>query len=256
MTPPSAKLAKAIRASSSRGRGKVPKVVVERERTPSQRRATEPSMRDSTILRLWAMNVPGEEIATMFGISRQRVYQIVNRWGDRYVDVRALTMARKLDSLGDVNPINLLTQIEPHLLDQEVLTAFLVAQEAHQGQYRQFAAEPYIFHPVRVAVLVSRQEGATTKHVAAALLHDVLEDTHVTTDDLLGYPALTEPTIATVLRLTKTGRDPYAEFIAQVVQDEDARMVKRADVLDNLSTLPSGDPRMKKYLAALDVLSS
>lgn len=256
MTPPSAKLAKAIRASSSRGRGKVPKVVVEREPTPKQRRTNEPSVRDSTILRLWAMQAPVEEIADLFGISRQRVYQIVNRWGDRYVDVRALTLTRKLDSLADMTPISILTQIEPHLLDNEVLTAFLVAQEAHSGQYRQYASEPYIHHPVRVAVLVSRQQAATTKMVAAALLHDVIEDTHVTTAELLSYPAITEPTVEIVLRLTKTGGEDYAAFIAQIVQHEDARVVKRADVLDNLSTLPSGDPRMKKYLAALDVLSS
>lgn len=233
----------------------MPHTKLVREPAPRQRRTDQPSVRDSTILRLWEMRVSGEEIANLFGISRQRVSQIVRRWEGKYIDVEVLTLTRKLDNLAGMTPIGILTQIEPHLLTSEVLTAFLVAQEAHEGQSREYSAEPYIFHPVRVAVLASRQQGGTSTHVAAALLHDVLEDTSVTTADLLGYPAITEPTVATVLKLTKTGHEFYSDFITQIARDPDARLVKRADVLDNLSTLPAGDRRMKKYLAALEVLS-
>lgn len=59
-----------------------------------------------------------------------------------------------------------------------------VASRAHAGQFRKGSETPYVVHPVGVAMLLM-QYGLGNEHVlAAALLHDVVEDTHVTLDDL------------------------------------------------------------------------
>lgn len=60
--------------------------------------------------------------------------------------------------------------------------AFVFASAAHAavGQKRKFSGEPYIVHPVEVCALVSSVEDHTPEMLAAALLHDVVEDTEVT----------------------------------------------------------------------------
>ncbi len=149
--------------------------------------------------------------------------------------------------------IQFISQIERHLLDDEVMAALKIAEKAHFGQFREFGAEPYLLHPIRVALLASRQEGATSTHVAAALLHDVIEDSHFTIFDL-SEQGISEATIAIVIKLTKGSSEVYAEVIKRISADGDARMVKWCDVLDNLVTLPPGEPRVKKYTKALAVL--
>src|SRR4051812_22501753 len=52
-----------------------------------------------------------------------------------------------------------------------------IATEAHEGQLRKWCAVPYVTHPRRVAALVAGLDGTNEVDVAAALLHDVVEDT-------------------------------------------------------------------------------
>ena len=60
------------------------------------------------------------------------------------------------------------------------------ANNAHEGQVRKYGGEPYIDHPIRVAMLlIEFIPNISEEMVAAALLHDVLEDTDTTLDDLI-----------------------------------------------------------------------
>lgn len=70
-------------------------------------------------------------------------------------------------------------------LDSELVRkAAGFAQNAHQGQLRKYNQAPYITHPARVAALTEKLEGATPEMVAAAWLHDVVEDTPVTLETI------------------------------------------------------------------------
>ncbi|MBS9768449.1 MAG: bifunctional (p)ppGpp synthetase/guanosine-3',5'-bis(diphosphate) 3'-pyrophosphohydrolase [Flavobacteriaceae bacterium] len=61
--------------------------------------------------------------------------------------------------------------------------AFLFANNAHKGVKRK-SGEPYILHPIAVAKIVAKEIGLGTKSICAGLLHDVVEDTHFTLEDI------------------------------------------------------------------------
>jgi GTP diphosphokinase / guanosine-3',5'-bis(diphosphate) 3'-diphosphatase len=74
----------------------------------------------------------------------------------------------------------------PHFEEQDkklIEKAYVVAEKAHEGQKRQ-SGDPYITHPVHTAYFLS-ELGLDATTVAAALLHDTLEDTSITSDDLV-----------------------------------------------------------------------
>jgi (p)ppGpp synthase/HD superfamily hydrolase len=104
--------------------------------------------------------------------------------------------------------------------------AVALARTAHDGQVDK-AGRPYISHPLRVMERVSGEH----ERMAAAL-HDVLEDTAVTAEDLraAGCP---EPVVAAVIALTKRPGEPLAESMARAAADPIARVIKQADIADN-----------------------
>jgi len=124
-----------------------------------------------------------------------------------------------------------------------ILRAARFAAKAHLGQFRKHghADRPYIDHPMRVAGRVSMLSRATPEMVAAAWLHDVLEDTFVRTEmveDEFGTPVA-----ALVLELTNPGKAfkelPRAERKAidrrhLVGASWKARAIKLIDRIDNL----------------------
>lgn len=128
--------------------------------------------------------------------------------------------------------------------------ALRLALEAHAGQ-RDRSGEPYILHPIRV---MGALEGDAAR--AAALLHDVVEDSDTTLDDLrrAGVP---ESVVQAVDALTKREGEHYDSYLDRVIADPLARLVKRSDVRDNLRVerLPEvgqGDvARLNRYLGAL-----
>ena len=61
--------------------------------------------------------------------------------------------------------------------------AFKFARDAHQG-IRRRSGEPYILHPIAVATIVSQEIGLGSTSISAALLHDVVEDTDYTVEDI------------------------------------------------------------------------
>jgi (p)ppGpp synthase/HD superfamily hydrolase len=114
------------------------------------------------------------------------------------------------------------------LTGQELVdTARAIAVDAHADQQDK-AGAPYIGHPARVA---GRLDDDVAR--AVAWLHDVLEDTPVTEDDLhrAGFPA---EVVATVRALTRRDDEPLDDHLARVrAHGELAVRVKLADVADN-----------------------
>lgn len=130
-----------------------------------------------------------------------------------------------------------------------------IAERAHQGQVDK-ASRPYIDHPRRVAYSVARH-GALA--YMAGMLHDVVEDTPVTLEDLRERGA-SEDLIKVVDALTHRKNEPREDYYKRVLDaGEIARLVKIADVRDNLNRLGGLDEETrtrlrKKYERALEVL--
>ena len=122
--------------------------------------------------------------------------------------------------------------------------AFFLAKEAHKGVRRR-SGEPYIIHPLEVAIIVVREIGLGKKSVVSALLHDVVEDTEYTVDDIA---RMFTPKIASMVDgLTKmagvfnTDTSEQAEYFRKVLLtlSDDVRVIiiKIADRLHNMRTL-------------------
>lgn len=105
-----------------------------------------------------------------------------------------------------------------------------IATEAHRGQVDK-AGAPYIGHPARVAGHAAAA-GGDERVVAAAWLHDVVEDTDVTPDDLraAGVP---DDVVAAVLAVSKRPGESLEDYVGRVRADALAVAVKTADLADN-----------------------
>lgn len=105
--------------------------------------------------------------------------------------------------------------------------AIIWATEVHRGQVDK-AGNPYILHPLRVMLRMTSDEARFV-----AVLHDTIEDSDHTLDDLraLGY---SETIIAAVDAVTRRADETYEQFIQRLKPNPLARKVKLADLLDNL----------------------
>ncbi len=132
-----------------------------------------------------------------------------------------------------------------------------IATRAHEGQYRRpnrfGVKEPYIKHPERVVNLVS-QFTQDTDAIAAAWLHDVLEDTKCT-EMSLKDSGIPDTVLYFVRHLTKNKEIKYDNYIEELKKcDIMVRMIKTADILDNLTDSPSNS-QIEKYKKALMLLA-
>ena len=126
--------------------------------------------------------------------------------------------------------------------------------EAHRNQTDK-SGLPYVFHPFHVAEQMPDEE--TT---IVALLHDVIEDTAYTIDDLrkMGF---SEEVLDALDLMTHDKNVPYMEYVAKISENEIARTVKLADLRHNsdLTRLDEIDDkacnRIEKYKAAIRLLS-
>ena len=127
---------------------------------------------------------------------------------------------------------------------QFVKRAFLLAKEAHKGVRRR-SGEPYIIHPIEVAIICVREIGLGKKSVVAALLHDVVEDTEYTVEDI---SRIFTPKIASMVDgltkmagVYKNDTSEQAEYFRKVLLtlSDDVRVIiiKIADRLHNMRTL-------------------
>ena len=103
--------------------------------------------------------------------------------------------------------------------------AMRLAYDAHRGQVDK-SGVPYIFHPAHLAEQMEDEISC-----CAALLHDVVEDTHVTLSDLERQfpPAVTEA----VKLLTHDDFVPYEDYVRAIARNPVARRVKLADIAHN-----------------------
>ena len=116
--------------------------------------------------------------------------------------------------------------------------AIEIAAKAHDGQVDKGGA-PYILHPLRV-MLNCKSETAKV----CAVLHDVVEDTNITLDDLKDVGFTDE--IRTALNcLTKRKGENYDDFIDRVLTNETACWVKLADLADNMDLTRIQNPTVK-----------
>ena len=131
--------------------------------------------------------------------------------------------------------------------------ALALALKAHAGQ-KDKADQPYILHPLRVMV---QMEDSRAKIVA--LLHDVLEDSEITLNEL-SQAGFEDEILQAVDCLTKRDGEDYFAYLERVAQNKLARQVKMADLKDNLDVTrlkeitPADRQRLNKYLKALSFL--
>jgi (p)ppGpp synthase/HD superfamily hydrolase len=120
----------------------------------------------------------------------------------------------------------------------KVQLAIEVATKAHEGQVDKLG-EDYINHPLRVHRNLTtnpkfKNLDALTREdcEVAALLHDVIEDTPITAEDLLAL-GFSARSIHLVKLLTKDKSKPKEEYFAPISEEPLARMIKLADIADN-----------------------
>jgi (p)ppGpp synthase/HD superfamily hydrolase len=124
--------------------------------------------------------------------------------------------------------------------------AISLAVEKHRGQVDK-AGQPYILHPMRVMCRMK-----TEFEMMAAILHDIVEDTDVSLDDLreAGYP---EAVVTAVDCLSRRDDESYEDFVARTMTNLLAVQVKLGDLQDNMDirrieSLDEDDmKRLKRY---------
>ena len=128
-------------------------------------------------------------------------------------------------------------------------TSLTIALRAYAGKVDK-AGREYILHPLRVMAKMK-----TDEEMSVALLHDVLEDSEITAEELHteGIPA---QVVEAVQYLSKHENEDYQDFVARLKKNELAAKVKLADIEDNidvlrLNSLGENDlARIKKYHSA------
>ena len=140
--------------------------------------------------------------------------------------------------------------------------AYFIAKKAHEGQFR-FSGEPYIIHPVSVAIILYNL-GMDGESMAAALLHDVVEDTDMTKENI--QEEFGEDVANLVEGVTKLGKVPIftkeeqqAENVRKMLmamsQDIRVIIIKLADRIHNMRTLSfmRPDKRREKAQETLEI---
>ncbi|GAD06757.1 GTP pyrophosphokinase [Porphyromonas crevioricanis] len=135
--------------------------------------------------------------------------------------------------------------------------AFRLANEAHKGAKRR-SGEPYILHPIAVAQIVSQEIGLGSTSICCALLHDVVEDTEYTVEDIRDM--FGDKVSQIVDGLTKISGEVFSNSSLQaenfrkliLTMNDDIRviLIKMADRLHNMRILASMHPAKQLKIAA------
>lgn len=139
--------------------------------------------------------------------------------------------------------------------------AFKFAKEAHKG-IRRRSGEPYILHPIAVARIVSHEIGLGSTSICAALLHDVVEDTEYTVEDIENHFGKKIASIVDGLTKISGGifgdqasaqAENFRRLLLTMSEDIRVILIKMADRLHNMRTLGSMLPS-KQYKIAGETL--
>lgn len=138
-----------------------------------------------------------------------------------------------------------------------IMRALKVCMAAHSGQKRKYSEEPYHVHPARVALKVQYLPGADEDMVVAAYLHDVLEDTQWTAEDLRRC-WFSPAAVAMVIALTNQSKGVKAPRAERKRMDREylrtctrpVKIIKLCDRIDNLrDTIMCPDEAFRKMYA-------
>ena len=141
-----------------------------------------------------------------------------------------------------------------------IFRALQYATEAHEGQVRKYSGEPYIVHPIEVMEIVKTVEHDDAM-LAAALLHDVVEDTNVTIEEI--ESSFGADVAALVSDLTDVSKPEDGNRKLRKAMDRAhsakssarAQTVKLADLISNSSDILENDPSFAKvYLHEKELL--
>ena len=146
-------------------------------------------------------------------------------------------------------------------LDEEnnklIRKAFDIALDAHKDQRRK-SGEPYIYHPIAVAKIVATEIGLGANSIACALLHDVIEDSDYTYEDLKKIfggkiadivNGLTKISIMNHQNISVQSEN-YRKLLLTLSEDFRVILIKIADRLHNMRTLESMAPDKQKKIAS------
>lgn len=140
------------------------------------------------------------------------------------------------------------------ILQQQLKRATDIAIEAHAGQYDK-NGQPYLLHVLRVM-----NAGQTLQEKIVGALHDVIEDSDITLEDL-AREGFSQEILDAVDAMTHTDSETYDEYVQRAAQNPIAVRVKLNDLTDNmdlrrLSALGEDEvARMQKYLKAYKQLT-
>jgi len=143
-----------------------------------------------------------------------------------------------------------------------ILKAAAFAREAHEGQFRKYHKVPYIHHPARVAARVALLDGTSEEMVAAAFLHDILEDTKV-------HMVQLEENFGTKITQLVIGLTSVSKGLVNTPREERKKMdrewlarngtpevkrIKMLDRIDNLRDMGGADEEFLKLYAKESIL--
>jgi GTP pyrophosphokinase len=141
---------------------------------------------------------------------------------------------------------------------KQVRRAFDVAVNAHRDMRRK-SGEPYIYHPIGVATIAAGEIGLGTTSVVCALLHDVVEDTEYTLEDIRGLFGEKVASIIDSLtkikgifdqRTTSVQAENFKKLLITLSDDVRVILIKLADRLHNMRTLDAMAPEKQLKIAS------
>jgi (p)ppGpp synthase/HD superfamily hydrolase len=163
---------------------------------------------------------------------------------------------------GDFHVLRAVRTQQSLVMDSLILKSARLANRLHAGQMRKYRPRPYIEHPARVAGRLMLCEDATAEEVAAAWLHDVLEDCAVTADNLLaeGMPPATVKLVEELTNPSK--KHPHLRRAERKEMDREhvlhvsreAKRIKLIDRADNLRDIAGCSDDFQSLYVAESVL--
>lgn len=126
--------------------------------------------------------------------------------------------------------------------------ALAFATKKHEGQFRTDGVTPYIIHPTRIAARAQSEI-----HKVIALLHDTVEDTDTTIEEI--EREFGSQVAKAVDCLTHRKSESYIQYIGRLKPNKDAAAIKLLDICDNLSDSPSENAKKKSLLGLTALLT-